>query len=208
MEGVLAVYERPADPRRPRVGLDEKSKPLIADARPAAPMRPGRPRREDYEYERRGTRNLFVAFDPDRRWRKVEVTRRRTKADFARFLKSLVDEAYPEAERIDVVLDNLNTHFAGSLHATFEEAEAERLLGKLEFHHTPVHASWLNMAEIEIGVLDRQCLDRRIGDEETLTSEVAAWEAERNRQARGIAWTFTRAKARQKFDRAYASNPP
>jgi hypothetical protein len=208
MERVLEVYERPADPGHPVICFDEKSKQLIGEVRSPIPMKAGSPRRRDYEYKRRGTRNLFVMVDPHRGWRHVELTRRRTKADFAGCLKDLVDRWYPKARRITVVLDNLNTHFAKSLLETFPAREARRLLRRLEFRHTPKHASWLNMAEIEIGVMDRQCLNGRIGEEEKMVRELTAWEEVRNDQRIGIEWEFTRAKAREKFARFYPSTPP
>jgi hypothetical protein len=174
MEDVLALYAEPYDPLRPKVNFDETSRQLIAEKRTPLEAAPGRPRRFDYEYEREGTRNLFIFVEPQAGWRHVEVTARRTKHDFAEQMQWLVDERYPEAKVIRVILDNLNTHGAGSLYEAFAPAEARRLVEKLEFHYTPKHGSWLNMAEIELSILQRQCLKRRIPNEATLKREVAA----------------------------------
>jgi hypothetical protein len=203
MEDVLEVYARPYDPRRPQVCLDEGGKQLIGEARPPLPMRPGRPRREDHEYRRNGTANLFLAFEPLRGWRHVEVTRRKTNRDFAMIIRRLVDEWYPEADRIVLVMDNLSTHAAAALYEAFEPAEARRLWSKLEVHYTPRHGSWLDMAETELSVLARQCLDRRIADEAVLIREVAAWEADRNDAGTKVDWRFTTADARIKLKRLY-----
>jgi transposase len=205
MENVLEVYTRPYDERRPVVCCDEASRQLLADVRPPLPVAPGEPARIDYEYERRGTANLFMAFEPLAGKRRVEVTERRTKEDFARFLRRLADEWYPSAERITLVVDNLNTHKPSVLYEVFEPAEARRIIGRLEFVYTPKHASWLNMAELELSVLARQCLDRRLPDQETLAREVAAWEAERNAAAVTVDWHFTTADARVKLKRLYPS---
>jgi hypothetical protein len=205
MEDVLALYAEPYDPEHPVVCFDEKSKQLLAPTRPALSAQPGRPQRYDYEYERRGTRNLFVFFEPQRSWRHVKVTARRTKADFAGCMKELVDQLYPQVQRIRVVLDNLNTHRPSSLVETLGAPEAGRLLQKLEFHYTPMHGSWLNQVEIELGVLTRQCLDRRIGEEACLVSEISAWEELRNQERAGVNWDFTPADARRKFARFYPS---
>lgn len=205
MEDVLALYAQPYDPQHPVVCFDEKSKQLLAPARPVLSAQPGRPARYDYEYERRGTRNLFVFFEPKRSWRHVKLTARRTKVDFAACMKEMVDRLYPQAQCIRVVLDNLNTHRPSSLVETFGAPEAERLLQKLEFHHTPTHGSWLNQVEIELGVLARQCLNRRVGEEACLVREISAWEAERNRDGVGVNWDFTPADARRKFARFYPS---
>jgi DDE superfamily endonuclease len=203
MEDVLEVYTRPYDPRRPLVCMDEMPEQLLADVRAPLPVRPGRPERRDYEYERRGTANLFLFCEPlaGRRW--VAVTDRRTAVDWAEQIKDLVDARYPEAERIVLVADNLNTHTPGSLYEAFAPAEARRLADKLELHHTPKHGSWLNIAEIELSVLSRQCLDRRIPDKATLEAEVAAWEARRNAHAGPIDWRFTTEGARIKLKRLY-----
>jgi hypothetical protein len=174
MEDVLDVYTRPYDPRRPLVCMDEASKQLLRDGRPPQPSRPGRPARVDYEYEREGVANLFLFCEPlaGRRW--VDVTERRTKVDWAHQIQHLVDVRYPDAERIALVMDNLNTHTPAALYEVFPPAEAKRLADKLELHYTPKHGSWLNIAEIELSVLSRQCLDRRVPDCATLQAEVAA----------------------------------
>jgi hypothetical protein len=203
MEDVLEVYARPYNPARPVVCFDEKSKQLLEEVRPSLPALPGKVAKEDYEYQRNGTRNLFVMVEPLAGWRKLEVTARRTRQDYAHQMKWLVDERYAEAEVVVVVQDNLNTHDGGSLYETFPPEEAERILKKLEFHFTPKHGSWLNMAEIELSVFERQCLSRRIGDEATLKKEVALEEAERNRCKAKINWQFTTVKARQKMQRVY-----
>src|ERR1043165_9192052 len=180
MEDVLELYAEPYDPRRPKVCFDETNRQFLADNKTPLPAPAGKPRRFDYEYKRAGTRNLFLFCEWQAGWRHVEVTAQRTKVDFAHQMKWLVDEHYPEAERIRVVLDNLNTHGPGSLYEAFEPAEARRLAQKLEFHYTPKHGSWLNMAEIELSILQRQCLSRRIADEGVLKREVASWEQQRN----------------------------
>jgi transposase len=205
MEDVLEVYTRPYDPQRPQVCLDEVSKQLLAHSRPARPPGPGRPNRVDYEYERRGTANLFLCCEPLRGWRSVQVTERRTRLDWAHCIKELVDVHYPDAERIVLVLDNLNTHTPGSLYEAFPPAEAKRLADKLEIHYTPKHGSWLNIAEIELSVLSRQCLDRRIPDRAALEREVAAWQAERNGLGGRVDWRFTTEDARIKLKRLYPS---
>lgn len=205
MEDVLDLYEEPYDPKRPKVCFDETSKQLVADKQAPEPVKPGYPERYDYEYKRNGTRNLFMFFEPLRAWRHVEVTERRTAQDFAHQMQWLVDEAYPEAEVIQVVLDNLNTHKAASLYETFEPAEARRIARRLEFHYTPKHGSWLNMAELEFSVFSRQCLDRRIPDEQTLKREIAALESERNRVQVTVNWQFTSQDARSKLHRIYPS---
>ena len=205
MEDVLEVYTRPYDPKRPLVCLDEISKQLLADARPPAGPAPGRPRRVDYEYERRGTANLFLWCEPLRGRRHVRVTDRRTRVDWAQTIRELVDVHYPAAERIVLVQDNLNTHTPGSLYEAFPPAEAKRLADKLELHYTPTHGSWLNIAEIELSVLARQCLDRRIPDRATLTHEVAAWEADRNAAGGTVDWQFTTDDARIKLKHLYPS---
>jgi DDE superfamily endonuclease len=203
MEDVLELYAEPYDPRRPQVCLDEKSVSLHADASPTLPARPGILARSDYEYVRCGTANLFVCVEPLRGYRHIAVTDRRTKQDYAQVIKWLVDEAYPEVEVIRLVQDNLNTHLPGSLYDAFEPSEARRLLRKLEFHYTPVHGSWLNMAEIEIAIIGRECLRRRAGDKATLERQLAALETERNEQQRNITWSFTAYDARTKLHRLY-----
>ena len=205
MEDVLDLYAEPYAPKRPLVCLDEKSIQLIAETRKPLPMEPGQPERFDYEYRRNGTRNLFVFFQPLAGWRHVKVTERRTKIDFAHCMKELVDVYFPEAEVIRVVQDNLNTHTPATLYEAFEPAEAKRILERLEFHYTPKHGSWLNMVEIEIATLKKQCLDRRIPDEDTLRHEIAAWEAPRNKRRATVDWRFTTADARIKLKRLYPS---
>ena len=203
MEDVLSVYTRPYDPRRPQICLDERPVQLLADVRPPHPVRPGTPRRQDHEYERRGMANLFLWYEPLQSRRHVEVTERRTMVDWAHCVKDLVEVHYPEAEVIVLVMDNLNTHSPASLYQAFEPAEAKRLADKVEIHSTPTHGSWLDMAEVEIAVLSAQCLDQRIPDLETLRTEVAAWEEERNRAATKIDWRFTTEDARIRLKRLY-----
>jgi transposase len=203
MEDVLAVYHRRYDERRPVVCLDEGGKQLIGDVRPPLPVWPRRPAKEDYEYERNGTANLFMAFEPLAGARRVEVTRRRTNKDFARLIRRLLDEWYPEAEKVVLVLDNLSTHTPAALYETFAPAEARRLVERLEVHYTPKHGSWMNMAELELSVLARQCLDRRIPDLEALRREVAAWQQARNAATVKVDWQFTTADARVKLRRLY-----
>lgn len=207
MEDVLELYAEPYDVRRPKVNFDESSKQLIAETRQPLPARPGQPQRFDYEYDREGTRNLFLFTEPQAGWRHINVTAQRTMIDFAHQMQWLVDEAYPEAEVIRVVMDNLNTHKAASLYEAFEPEEARRIVKKLEFHYTPKHGSWLNMAEIELSVLQRQCLARRIPDEATLKNEIAAWEAQRNKTQATIDWRFSVTDAREKLKRIYPSRP-
>jgi transposase len=203
MEDVLDLYAEEPDPKQPVVCFDESPVQLIGEVRhPLAPQ-PGQVARYDYEYRRAGTVNLFVLLDAHRPWRRVTVSERRTAVDFAQCLRELVDVDYAQAERIRVVMDNLSTHTPGSLYEAFPAAEAHRLLRRLEFHFTPKHASWLNMAEIEIGVLKGQCLDRRIDDREQLAREIAAWERERNATGARVKWMFTTEKARAKMGRAY-----
>jgi DDE superfamily endonuclease len=205
MEDVLDLYAEPYDPARPVVCFDETSKQLIAETRVPLPMEPGKPERVDYEYERRGTANLFLVTQPLGAWRHVDVTDRRTKHDFAHQMRDLVDRHFPDADRIRVVLDNLNTHTPAALYEAFPPAEAGRIRRKLELHYTPVHGSWLNLAELEFSMLSRQCLDRRIGDRDTLVAEVAAWQAARNEQRATIRWQFTVDDARRKLHRLYPS---
>jgi hypothetical protein len=208
MEAVLDLYAEPCDAKRPRVCFDEATKQLVAEVRPPQPMEPGQPARYDYEYQRNGVANLFLFYSPDHPmggWRPVPVTAHRTKPDFARQMQALVDEHFPDAECIRVVLDNLNTHPPAALYEAFEPAEARRLAAKLEFIYTPKHASWLNQAEIELSVLRAQCLDRRIGDPITLAEEVGAWEAERNTAGTAIQWLFRVANAHTKLKHLYPS---
>ena len=206
MEDVLDLYAEPYDEKRPKVNFDETSRQLIADTRAPLEVGRGQPRRYDHEYKRNGTRNIFIHCEPQTGWRHVEVTQRRTKTDFAHQMKWLVDERYPEAEVIRVILDNLNTHGPGSLYEAFEPGEARRLSQKLEFHYTPKHGSWLNMAEIELSIMQRQCLNRRIADEATLKREVAAWEQQRNHAKETIDWRFSITDAREKLKRLYPTN--
>ena len=205
MEDVLAVYTRSYDPRYPQVCMDEVSKQLLRDTRQSLPMEPGRPQRRDYEYERGGVVNLFLFCEPlqGRRW--VDVTERRTRTDWAHQIKELVDERYPQAEKIVLVMDNLNTHTPASLYEVFEPKEARRLAEKLEIHYTPKHGSWLNMAEIELSVLSRQCLNRRVPDFESLQAEVSAWQERRDTTATKIEWRFSAEDARIKLKRLYPS---
>jgi len=203
MEDVLAVCTRPYDPRRPQVCLDETSRQLLGEVNPPGPVASGRPARQDYEYQRNGTCNLFLVCEPLRGWRHVTVSDRRTRIDWAHCVKELVEVHYPDAETIVLVQDNLNTHTPASLYEAFGPAEAKRLAGKLELHATPKHGSWLNMAEIELSVLAGQCLDRRLADRSTLEREVAAWETARNTTNRGIDWRFTTADARIKLKHLY-----
>jgi len=209
MEDILAVYTRPYDPLRPVVCMDEVNKQVLCEVREPLPMRPGprgQPvRRQDYEYARGGVLNLFCFCEPLRGWRQVSVTERRTKRDWAEQIEHLVDVAYPEAERIVLVLDNLNTHTPGALYERFPPAQARRLASKLEIHYTPKHGSWLNMAEIELSVLSRQCLNRRVPNRAVLIGEVAVWEAERNGKGAPINWRFTTDDARIKLHRLYPS---
>ena len=206
MEDVLDVYERPYDPHRPVVCFDETSKQLIEETRLPMPAVPGHRERYDYEYKRNGTRNLFMFFEPLRGWRHLEVTERRTAVDFAHQMKWLVDRVYPHAEVICVVLDNLNTHNIASLYKTFEPSEARRIARRLEFHYTPKHGSWLDMAEIEFSVFARQYLNRRIPDELTLKRECAAVELERNIAHASVNWQFTSRDARTKLKNLYPHN--
>ncbi len=207
MEDVLDLYAETPDPKRPVVCFDESPTQLIGEVRQPIPPEPGQVARFDYEYRRAGTVNLFVLVDAHRPWRKVTVTKQRTALEFAQCMRELVEADYPQAERIRVVMDNLSTHTPGSLYEAFSAEEAHRLLRRLEFHFTPKHASWLNMAEIEIGVLKGQCLSRRIEDRERLEREIAAWERGRNIAGAKIKWMFTTETARVKLGRCYP-NPP
>jgi len=203
MEDVLELYEQVYDARQPVVCFDEKPVQLVAETRLPRGVGPGRPKRYDYEYERRGTANIFMAVEPLGGRRFVSVTERRTKVDFAGQMQRLVDIHYPEAERVRVVLDNLNTHKPASLYEAFPPAEARRLLRRLEFHYTPKHASWLNMAEIELSVLSSQCLDRRIPDTHTLIAETTPWQDRRNRDGIPVKWRFTVNDARTRLAHLY-----
>ena len=203
MENVLDVYKRPHDPARPLVCLDETSKQLVAETREPIPMQPGQPARYDYEYERRGTANAFMLFAPLEGWRHVKVTERRTAVDYAHVLKELSDVHFATAAKIVLVQDNLNTHVQAALYEAFPPQEARRLVERFEWHYTPKHGSWLNMAESELGVLAKQCLDRRIADRETLEREVAAWTLKRNTHNAKADWHFTTADARVKLKRLY-----
>ena len=207
MADVLAVYAEPSDPTRPQVNVDATNTPLIPESRQPLPAQPGRLQRYDDAYERHGTRNLLLFVEPQAGRRHVQVTAQRTKVDFAHAMQWLVDEGYPEATVIRVVLDNLNTHKIASLYEAFEPAEARRIARKLELHYTPKHGSWLNMAEIELSVLQQQCLHRRIPDEATLTRELAVWEHQRNAEQATIDWRFSVTDARKKLKRLYPSLP-
>mgnify|MGYP006144577177 CR=1 FL=1 len=204
---VLQLYTSPLDPDYPLVCFDESSKQLISETREPLPLQPGQPERFDYEYQREGVCNLFMFFEPLTGTRHVKVTDQRTSIDYAQQMKYLVDQRHPEAKKIRVVQDNLNTHVKASLYKAFTPAEARRILDKLEFHYTPKHGSWLNMAEIELSVLTRQCLDRRIPDKDVLTEEVAAWEKRRNQNSSPVDWRFTTEDARIKLKRLYPSVP-
>ena len=203
MEDVIEVYHRPHDPDRPVVCVDETSKQLIAETRVPLPAKPGQPKRYDYEYERNGTANLFMRFAPLEGWRHVKVTDRHTAVDYAQVLKALSDTHYPNASKIVLVQDNLNTHKPASLYEAFPAKEARRLVERFEWHYTPKHGSWLDMAESELSVLTTQCLDRRIADKQILTEEVAAWEDCRNKKHATADWQFTTANARIKLKRLY-----
>ncbi len=203
MEDVLEVYKRPYDPAFPVVCLDETNRQLIEETRKAVPVRPGRSRRTDYEYRRRGVVNLFMMFEPLAAKRQVKLSQQRTRKDWAECVRDLVDVHYPEAQKIVLVEDNLNTHSVGSLYETFSPEEARRLAEKLELHYTPKHGSWLNMAEIEIGVLSRQCLSQYIPTEEKMRREVTAWEQKRNQANATVDWQFTTDDARIKLKRLY-----
>jgi len=203
MEDILEVYQRPYDPHRPLVCLDETSKQLIAETRVPIAAKPGRPGRHDYEYQRNGTANLFMMFAPLEGWRHVKVTDRHTAVDYAQVLKELSDTHFPGSAKIVLVQDNLNTHKPASLYEAFSPAEARRLVERFEWHYTPKHGSWLDMAESELSVLSSQCLDRRISDQRVLKDEVEAWEADRNRKHAKANWQFTTADARVKLRRLY-----
>jgi hypothetical protein len=203
MEEVLDVYQRPFDAGRPLVCLDEASRQLIEETRLPIPAAPGEPERYDYEYRRNGVANLFMISEPLLGWRAVQVTERRTAKDFAEVLRWLVEEVHPDAERVVLVMDNLNTHTPAALYEAFPPEQARRIADRLEIHHTPKHGSWLNMAEIELSVLARQCLSRRISTMDAMRHQVAAWEAERNERQVEVRWRFTTADARIKLRRLY-----
>jgi hypothetical protein len=205
LEDVLEVYHRPYDERRPVVCLDEVPVQLVGESRRPLPARPGQPARYDYEYVRNGTANLFLAFEPLIGWRSVQATERRTAEDFAAVLRWLVEDLHPDARRVVLVTDNLNTHTPGCLYEAYEPARARAIAAKLEWHYTPKHGSWLNMAEIELAALSKQCLGRRIGSLPQLARQVAAWEDERNERAVEARWQFTTAKARIRLRRLYPS---
>jgi hypothetical protein len=205
MEEVLEVYHRPHDPACPLVCLDETSKQLIKETRVPIPARPGRPARTDYEYERNGTANIFMLFAPLDGWRHVSVTDRHAAVDYAHLLKEVADRWFPDAAKIALVQDNLSTHKPASLYEAFPPAEARRLVERFEWHYTPKHGSWLNMAETELSVLSSQCLDRRISTRQMLIDEVTAWEAARNKHHAKADWQFTTADARVKLKRLYPS---
>ena len=203
MEDVLILYTRPYDPKRPQLCMDETSKQLLAEVQDPLPMKPGRPRRYDYEYDREGVANLFMFSEPLAGKRQVKVTDQRTKKDWAVAMRELSDVHYPGAEKFVIVMDNLNTHSSSSFYETFAPEEARRLTNRFELHYTPKHGSWLDMAEIELSVLGRQCLNRRIPDKATLITEVNAWVEERNAQIVKVLWRFTTADARIKLKSLY-----
>jgi hypothetical protein len=205
MYNILDLYQRSYNSDEPVVCVDEKSKQLLAALRPNLPLKPGQPTKVDYEYERQGTRNLFVAVEPLAGWRQVKVTQQRKKADFVHFIRHLLQGRYRRAKRVHLVLDNLNTHFAKVFVDVLGAKRAEKLLNRIVFHYTPTHASWLNMAEIEIGILDKQCLKGRIATEELLVSQVQAWQKRRNQQRKMIDWTFTRQDADKKLGKHYVA---
>lgn len=206
MEDVLDLYEEPYDPVKPLVCLDERPCQLLGEVFTPVPVKPGRKRREDYEYVREGHCALFMLFEPLQQFRHVEVRPQRTARDYADMLKLLADEIYPDALKIRVVQDNLNTHSPAALYQRFDPEEARRLTQRFEFHYTPIHASWLNMAEIELSVISRQCLHRRIDSLEKLASEAQAWATDRNARKQGVTWCFTTKDARRKLERFYAKN--
>jgi transposase len=205
MEDVLDVYKRPYDPKRPQVCFDERPKQLVADVRKPIAAYPGRPARYDYEYKRNGVANLFMIFEPLKSQRQVKVTDRRTKKDFAECMRQLVDDIYPDAEQIILVMDNLNTHKKASLYEAFEPAQAKRIADKLEIHYTPRHGSWLNMAEIEISVMSRQCLRERMDNVQKLAKEALLWQRHRNCKDAKVDWRFTTDDARIKLKKLYPS---
>lgn len=208
MENVLDLYHEPYDPEYPVICFDEGGKQLFAETRTPLPISPGQPYRFDYEYQRCGTANLFMMFEPLAAWRHVEVTDQHTMIDFAHCLRDLVDIHRPDAKQIRIVLDNLSTHKPAALYEAFDAPEARRIAQRLTFHYTPKHGSWLNMAEIELGVLQRQCLDRRIDNKDFLASEVTAWQHRRNHDAGTVNWHFSTADARLKLHQLYPSIDP
>lgn len=203
MYDILDLYEEPYNPDKPIIGFDEKPKQLIEDGRKPIPLKPGKIQKYDYQYIRRGTANIFMAIEPKGGKRRTQVTDRRTKKDFALFVKGLIDKHYASTELIRIVADNLNTHNESSFYETFDDEEARRILSKIEFHYTPTHASWLNVAEIEIGVMDKECTKRRIKNKEMLTQEIKAWTDRRNKQRKKINWSFTKQKADEKLGKYY-----
>ena len=205
MYTLLDLYKQDYDERYPVVCMDEKSKQLIEDVRGILPLKPGSTAKYDYEYKRNGTRNIFVAVEPLAGKRKITVTRNRKKNDFAYFIKELVEQDYKEAETIRLVLDNLNTHFVSSFYETFTIRESKKILSKIEFYYTPKHGSWLNMAEIEINIMGRECLARRIGQEDVLKSEINYWSQQRNKAKKKINWSFTRKDADKKLSKHYVA---
>jgi hypothetical protein len=204
MYKILALYARPYDKDYPVICMDEKSKQLLQDMRGTIPLKPGSPVRYDAEYSRKGTRNIFVAVEPLAGKRKIKVTLQRKKSDFAYFIKELASH-YAKAKKIRLVLDNLNIHFAASFYETFSTREANRILRKIQFYYTPKHASWLNMAEIEINMMDRECLNRRIGQGDLLEREVKCWTGQRNKESRKINWSFTKKQADRKLSKYYVA---
>lgn len=203
MEDILQVYKRPYDPKRPGINMDEQPIQLHKETRIPLPPKPGHPLRFDFEYERNGTANNFMFTEPLGGWRKVNVRKRKTKRDWAEEIKELLDVDYPDAEKVILVVDNLNTHTPGALYEAFEPSEARRLLDRLEIHYTPKHGSWLNIAEIELSVFTKQCLGRRLPDIETLREEARAWYCDRNARQRSVDWQFTTEDARIKLKRLY-----
>ena len=205
MYDILDLYQEPYNPEYPVIGLDEKPKQLLKDSREPIPMKKGATKKIDYEYTRNGRANIFVTVEPKAGNREIEVTRQRTRIDFAFFLKELVDIHYQNVKKLRIVVDNLNTHNEKSLYENFENAEEKRILAKIEFHYTPKHASWLNVAEIEIGIMDNQCTGTRIGTIEKLTEEVKEWTKARNQMKKKIDWRFTRQKADEKMSKHYVT---
>ena len=205
MYDILDLYNEPYDPRRPVIGVDEKSKQLLEDSRKAIPMKPGSPEKYDYEYKRKGKANIFLCVETKAGKRVTKVTDRRTKKDFANYIKDLLDLEYCDAEILRIVLDNLNTHFEKSFSESFDKKEAERILQKIEFHYTPKHGSWLNIAEIEINVMDVECTGRRMVNKEFLAKELKAWEEKRNQLKKKIEWKFTKQDADEKLSKHYVT---
>ncbi len=203
MENILEVYKRPYDPKRPLVCMDEMPKQLLSDIRDPLPVRPGQTAREDYEYQREGVADFFMLFEPLVGKRHIEITDQRRREEWAEVMRKVSDELYPDAEKIVVVMDNLNTHTPAAFYLVFEPSEARRLVERFEFHYTPKHGSWLNMAEIELSALVRQCLDRRIPSMEKLAEEVEAWQDQRNSEVVKVHWQFTTADARVKLKSLY-----